>query len=108
MIQWATISPDESKRLASTYFAATYALAKIAYSPDGAQALIKANTLELVLEMLESRRTGVVQWWTCALVRNLVFHEETIADIMAGNTFEKLMSLLRQVLIISPRNLCSC
>ncbi|KAJ7473889.1 armadillo-type protein [Mycena galericulata] len=73
---------------------ATSALANLAVWRDGAKAVITANTLPHLLELLESA-SYLVQMHACILVRNLACHESSLAAILAANPFERLVSLLR-------------
>ncbi|KAJ7465330.1 armadillo-type protein [Mycena galericulata] len=73
---------------------ATFPLGSFAKWPDGAQAVIDANTLPHLSELLESASKGIRKN-ACVLVVNLARHESTLAAIFAANPFERLVSLLR-------------
>ncbi|KAJ7493038.1 armadillo-type protein [Mycena galericulata] len=73
---------------------ATFPLGSFAKRPDGAQAVIDANTLPHLSELLESASKGIRKN-ACVLVVNLARHESTLAAIFAANPFERLVSLLR-------------
>ncbi|KAJ7430497.1 armadillo-type protein [Mycena galericulata] len=75
---------------------ATYALQNLAYWPDGAQAVIHANMLQNLLELLESASEQIREK-ACLVVGNLARHESSLAAILAVNPFKRLVSLLRQV-----------
>ncbi|KAF7350420.1 hypothetical protein MVEN_01347000 [Mycena venus] len=60
---------------------AAHALSQIAHSSDGAQAIVDAGALDLVLELLESPR-------------NIAWHGSTGATVRALKPYEQIVSLL--------------
>ncbi|KAF7354159.1 hypothetical protein MVEN_01103500 [Mycena venus] len=74
-------------------WSATYALARIAGWLDGAHAVIAAQVIDYILELLRSPNSDV-QGWTCELVGNLALHESTGPTILKLNPCELLVSLL--------------
>ncbi|KAJ7697814.1 armadillo-type protein [Mycena rosella] len=66
----------------------------ISGSPQGAQAVVHANTLDCVVELLESPST-VLQTWACAILDRLSSHEIAAEAILGVNPYQRLVSLLR-------------
>ncbi|KAJ7208877.1 armadillo-type protein [Mycena pura] len=73
--------------------AAIYALAKLARWPEGAQAVITANALAHLSNLLESPDADI-QMWSCTLGGNLAIHETSMPAILAVNPCEKFVTLL--------------
>ncbi|KAJ7473878.1 armadillo-type protein [Mycena galericulata] len=80
---------------ASRWVRVTAALAIVAKWPDGAQAIIHANTLPHLSETFESVSKWEIRANTCIVVRNLTRHKSSLAAILAANPFKTLVSLLR-------------
>ncbi|KAJ7195749.1 armadillo-type protein [Mycena pura] len=74
-------------------YAAIYALAKLAQWPEGAQAVITANTLAHLSKLFESSDANT-RMWSCDLVRNVASHDTSMSAILEVNPFEKVVSLL--------------
>ncbi|KAF7358477.1 hypothetical protein MVEN_00898200 [Mycena venus] len=72
---------------------ATYTLAQIALWPDGAHAVIEANAIDHILELLGSPSPDI-QGLTCMLVRNLAAHKSTAPAILKLKLCPQLVSLL--------------
>ncbi|KAF7350456.1 hypothetical protein MVEN_01351100 [Mycena venus] len=72
---------------------AAHALSQIARWPDGAQAIVDAGGLDLVLELLESS-SPTTRKWTCQLVGNVASHQSTFGDVLALKPFKNIASLL--------------
>ncbi|KAF7350393.1 hypothetical protein MVEN_01344100 [Mycena venus] len=70
-----------------------HALDKIAHSSDGAQAIVDAKALDLILELLETPSRNIRRW-ACGLVGNLACHESTIVAVLALKPFQTLVTLL--------------
>ncbi|KAF7350458.1 hypothetical protein MVEN_01351300 [Mycena venus] len=74
---------------------AVYALWRIARSLDGAQAVVNAGALVLVLKLLQSPSHNSRKW-TCELVGKLASHELTLPAILELEPSEQLLSCLRE------------
>ncbi|KAF7350407.1 hypothetical protein MVEN_01345500 [Mycena venus] len=72
---------------------AAFALSQIAFSVDGAQAILDTGTLGHILRLLESPSHSIRRW-TCVIVGNLVYHEFARASILALKPFQMLVTLL--------------
>ncbi|KAJ7208878.1 armadillo-type protein [Mycena pura] len=73
--------------------AAIYALAKLAWWPEGAQTVITANTLAHLSRLLESSNANIRRW-SCDLVGILAIHDTSAPAILAVMPFERMLSLL--------------
>ncbi|KAJ7850581.1 armadillo-type protein, partial [Mycena leptocephala] len=60
---------------------AIFALSRVAFWPDGAQAALEAKTLDHVAELLQSPQSGVRKW-TCWMVGNFARHESTAMAVL--------------------------
>ncbi|KAF7369622.1 hypothetical protein MVEN_00293000 [Mycena venus] len=72
---------------------AVYALAKMAYWPDGAMAVVEAGVLQLLGELVGSSIVGIHRWVAVLLV-NLARHPPLTTTVLAVNPCERLMTLL--------------
>lgn len=80
---------------AEVVYRAIDALSQISLSSDGTQAVVNANVLEHLPELLESP-SAKARKRTCVLMEKLAFHPGSIPAILAANPCGKLVSLLRQ------------
>ncbi|KAJ7453841.1 armadillo-type protein [Mycena latifolia] len=84
-------------------------LNSIATSAEGAQAVVDAHALDCVVELLDSRNTGV-KVWTCELLAKAACHQSTRVGVLRLNPCFQLVSLLRDqdpvVIERSARTLC--
>ncbi|KAJ7767010.1 armadillo-type protein [Mycena maculata] len=74
----------------------TFALSRIAHSPDGALAVMEAGILDHVLELLESADAGVRRR-ASSVVRFLAYHDATAPAIFALKPWRKLLPLLHDI-----------
>ncbi|KAF7369624.1 hypothetical protein MVEN_00293200 [Mycena venus] len=72
---------------------AVYALAKMAYWPDGAMAVVEAGVLQLLGELVGSSIVGIHRWVAVLLV-NLARHPPLTTTVLAANPCERLTTLL--------------
>ncbi|KAJ7270393.1 armadillo-type protein [Mycena rebaudengoi] len=84
------LSCDDSPAVAES---AVYALSRIAYWPDGGDAVVQAGALQLLENLVPSSNAGVRQW-TCAMLENLTSHQSTSAALLEINPCERLVKLL--------------
>ncbi|KAJ7079845.1 armadillo-type protein [Mycena epipterygia] len=73
---------------------AIYALSRISRFPHGARAVVAANTLDYLAELLKSPN-ATVRRWTCWTVGNLTRHDSTAKAVLALNLCVQLVALLR-------------
>jgi HEAT repeat protein len=73
-----------------------YALSKIVFWPDGAQATMEVTAVDHVIQFLKSP-DAEVRKWTCYTVGDLSLHQPTAIAILAIKACSKLVDLLRQV-----------
>ncbi|KAF7369638.1 hypothetical protein MVEN_00294800 [Mycena venus] len=74
--------------------AAAYALAAISYSEDGTQAVLEAETLDVLVPLL-GRPTTDIHRWVCATLGNIAQREPAVETLLASNACTRLVSLLR-------------
>jgi hypothetical protein len=74
---------------------ALYALSTIAFSVEGAIAVIEAEILQISDELLRSATVGVRQW-TSAILEQLASHASTAGAVIEMNPCRRLVELLRQ------------
>ncbi|KAF7356837.1 hypothetical protein MVEN_01019300 [Mycena venus] len=74
---------------------ATYALSQIALWLDGARAIVNAERLECVFNLLDTPEPKVRQW-TCMLVGRLASHKSTAGVILNLEPCVELVSLLHE------------
>ncbi|KAJ7754809.1 armadillo-type protein [Mycena metata] len=76
---------------------AIYVLAMVAgyRSSEGAAAVVSANMLDYILELLGSPRAEVLEW-TCQLVGNLASHESIAPVLLQINPCVPLICILRE------------
>ncbi|KAJ7913980.1 armadillo-type protein [Mycena leptocephala] len=79
-------------------FRAAHALAVIAQSLEGAQAMVDANVLDHILKLLKSQSSEVAGW-TCRLVAELFGHNLTLPAILRLN----LLNVSKQLMLLSRR-----
>jgi hypothetical protein len=75
---------------------AMYALSKIVFWPDGAQAALDVTTVDHVVKFLESPDAEVREW-TCYTFGHLSIHRSTAVAVLAIQPCLKLVDLLWQV-----------
>ncbi|KAF7350410.1 hypothetical protein MVEN_01345800 [Mycena venus] len=81
---------DEDSEVASE---AAHALSRLGHSSDGAQAIVDAGALDLIVASLKSF-SPTIQRRTCQLVGSLASHESTAAAILVLKPLQVLVSLL--------------
>ncbi|KAJ7607578.1 armadillo-type protein [Roridomyces roridus] len=72
---------------------AMFALSRFAQHPDGAVAVVAANILEYVEQLLASE-SSLVRFWTCELIATLAKNELAVSAILVGLPMEALFSAL--------------
>jgi hypothetical protein len=70
-----------------------YALSRIVFWPNGAQAALEAKTLDHVVEQLQSPQSGVRKW-TCWTVGNFAKHKSTAVAVLGLKHCPQLVGLL--------------
>jgi hypothetical protein len=79
---------------------AIYALAEIAISTAGARAVVSANVLDHIVQVLGSP-SAEVREWSCRLVGNLASHEAIAPAVFELKPcVRRLVSLLRSALLL--------
>ncbi|KAJ7479237.1 armadillo-type protein [Mycena latifolia] len=73
---------------------AAQVLYRIAGSAEGAQAIVDANVLPCVAELLRSPSI-MIRKWICATVGQLAYHESTVMAVLNANLCLPLVLLLR-------------
>ncbi|KAJ6553192.1 armadillo-type protein [Mycena capillaripes] len=86
---------------------ATYALSQIAGWLDGAQAIVDAQMLDHILELLNSRSPDVRNW-TCELAENLASHKSTAPAVLELNPSKQFVFLLREPLTCTSAIFALC
>ncbi|KAF7359744.1 hypothetical protein MVEN_00699100 [Mycena venus] len=89
--QLVTLLRDKNSEVVES---AIYALHHIAPWSDGAEAIVNAKTLDVVLELLDSF-SPEIQKWTCNLVGNLASFESTAPAVLMLKPWVQLVTLLR-------------
>ncbi|KAF7360421.1 hypothetical protein MVEN_00772200 [Mycena venus] len=72
---------------------ATRALSQIAEKLEGAQAIVKAQVLDNVSELIESSCSSV-RFWACILIDALVHHESILPAVLESKTCAQLVAFL--------------
>ncbi|KAJ7161913.1 armadillo-type protein [Mycena crocata] len=73
---------------------AIYALARFASDPNGAQAVVDANVLNFVHELLKSPHSGVRRD-ACSMLGSLALYKSTVGAVLAVEPCASLVTLLR-------------
>ncbi|KAJ7479164.1 armadillo-type protein [Mycena latifolia] len=92
-LQLVRLLRDSSKSAAK-------ALYWIALSPKGAQAVVDANMLDFVRELLDSPDKQICRR-TCQILEHLVCHEDTAAAVFGQNPCPQIVYLLRRTAMTS-------
>jgi hypothetical protein len=71
-----------------------YTLSRIAFLPNGVQAVLEAKTLDHVMELLQSPQSGLRKW-TCWTVGNFARHESTAVAVLGLKSCPQLVGLLQ-------------
>jgi hypothetical protein len=81
----------------SVVLSAQRALSRIAGSPEGAQAVVDANVLDVLLDLIQSPPYGLDRYHPMEILETLTTHEFGLKLVLNSNFCTQLVNLLRRV-----------